>query len=678
MSGGQSNIEDATPIPDYELEQYFPERHDLSESDRERLREQHGYIRTWFLMNPERFRHLQRWLNQARMGYTYDIYLTRIVGYTLIAAAIGLFFGTLFAVQMAAFGGFAALGIESTIGAALLSVLIVVLSVVLFAGGAFGTGYYYPRMQVGTRERNINVMLPHAIVYMYALSHGGMNTFEVLKELADADEVYGEVSNEFDMVVRDVELFGNDLFTALRDARNLTPSENLEQFLDDMISVLDSGSDFATFLEDEAETYMDEARDEQDSFLGTLSILSEIFVVAFVAAPLFLIVTLLVISLLGGDALLQTYFLVYVGLPFGMVAFLVAVDILSKPFAEHTHELDIDEIEFRTEWSSQVTEHPLYEEYEAEKKRRARRDMLADPIQHIRDRSPLLSLIITVPVAVVCALFLLLTGAVPMSPSGMLEVPIQTTIGLFVVPFLITTVPLAMFHEAQHRREKKIEKRFPDTLNILSSANQMGIRLVDSLNLVARWSEGVLSEELRKVRNDIRWNHDIERALLQFANRLRVPQVTRTMKLIAKGNHSSSDLSKIISIAAEDTRNRHQIERKRRSEMGAYTAIVIIGFLVYLAVIVMLDTSYLTPIGELTTEAAAGVGEEAAAGGAAGVIDVGQVPVEVYRTVFFHSALIQGIGSGLLAGKLAENNVLAGLKFSIGLVVLTLTVFLII
>jgi flagellar protein FlaJ len=674
----QETIDDTSPIPDYELEQYFPERHDLSESDRERLREQHGRIRTWFLMNPERFRHLQRWLNQARMGYTYDIYLTRVTGYTLIAAAVGLFLGTLFGVQMITFGGFAAVGIESTLVAALLSVLIVVLSTALFAVGAFATGYYYPRMQVGTRERNINVLLPHAIVYMYALSHGGMNTFEVVKELAEAEEVYGEVSNEFDMVVRDVELFGNDLFTALRDARNLTPSENLEQFIDDMISVLDSGSDFAGFLEDEAETYMDEARDEQDSFLGTLSILSEIFVVAFVAAPLFLIVTLLVISLLGGDALLQTYFLVYIGLPFGMLAFLVAVDVLSKPYAEHTDQLEIDEGEFEREWGTQVTEHPLYEDYEAEKERSARREMLANPIEHIRDRSPLLSLALSVPAALFCIAFLLGTGAVPRSLSGMLDVPIRSTIGLFVLPFLITTVPLTLFYEGKRRRQKRIEKRFPDTLNILSSANQMGIRLVDALNLVARWSEGVLAEELRKVRNDIRWNHDIERALLQFANRLRVPQVTRTMKLIAKGNYSSSDLSEIISIAAEDTRNRHQIERKRRSEMSAYTAIVIIGFLVYLAVVVMLDTSYLTPISQLTTTAAEGAGENAAAGGAGGVINVGTVPVQIYRTVFFHSALIQGIGSGLLAGKLAENNVLAGLKYSIGLVVITLVVFMLI
>ena len=673
----QGNIDDATPIPDYELDQYFPERHDLSEADEDRLRDQHGYIRTWFLMNPERFRDLQRWLNQARMGYTYDIYLSRITGYSMIAAAVGLLLGTLLAVQLVALGGFADLGVGSTVVSVVLGVVVVVVTTGAFAGGAFATGYYYPRTVTSTRERNINILLPHAIVYMYALSYGGMNSFEVIKELSQAEEVYGEVANEFDMIVRDVELFGNDLFTALRDARNLTPSENLEQFFDDMISVLDSGSDFSAFLEDEAETYMDEARQEQDSFLDTLSILSEVFVVAFVAAPLFLIVTLLVISLLGGDALLQTYFLVYLGLPFGMISFLLIVDVLSKPYADHTTQLEIDDPTATREWSARLKEDPQFEQYEERKRKAARKEMFDDPIKHIRDRSPLLSLVLTVPVAIGAVLFLAVSGGIPLSVAGLLEAPIRSTIGLVVVPFLITAVPLTLFYEVQRRREKVIAKRFPDTLNILSSANQMGIRFVDALSLVARWSDGALAEELRKVRNDIQWNHDVERALLAFANRLRVPQVTRTMKLIAKGNNSSSDLSKIISIAAEDTRNRYQIEKRRQSEMNAYIAIVIIGFLVYLAVIVMLDTSYLTPIGELSTEAAAQT-EDGATEGAAGVLDVGQVPVDIYRAVFFHSALIQGIGSGLLAGKLAENNVLAGLKYSIALVALTLGVFILI
>ena len=670
----EGNIEDATPIPDYELEQRFPERHDISSDDRDRLRREHGRIRTYFLLNPSPFKDLQRWLNQARMGYTYDIYLERVVGYSLIAAAVGIILSMALSLQLFLLEGWAALGVEAVALQGVFTVLLVVFTVGLFAGGAFAAGYYYPLMRANTREREMDILLPHAIVYMYALSHGGMNSFEVLKELAAAEDVYGEVAKEFDMVVRDVELFGNDLFTALRDARAVTPSGNLEQFIDDMISVLDSGSDFSTFLEDEASNYMDQARDEQESFLATLSILAEIFIVLFVAAPLFLIVTLLVISLLGGEALLQTFFLVYLGLPLGMLGFLAAVDILAKPYAESTETLEIDREEFRTQWSNQVQADPNYEAYHSTRQRAERREKLNDPIGQIRDRNPLLSLGLTVPVAVAVVVGLVATGLAPTSLDGLFDDPVGGSIALFVVPFFIVTIPLAMFHEAERRRKQGIAERFPDTLNILSSANQMGIRLVEALNLVSRWSEGALSEELRKLRNDIEWNEDVERALLNFANRLRVPQVTRTMKLIAKGNRSSSNLSQIISIAAEDTRNRYQIERRRRSEMGAYTAIVVIGFLVYLGVIVMLDTSYLGPINELSTTTGAS-GRATQSGAVTGVASVGALPVGIYRTVFLHSAIIQGVGCGLLAGKLSDNDVLSGLKYSIALVALTTVVF---
>jgi flagellar protein FlaJ len=292
------------------------------------------------------------------------------------------------------------------------------------------------------------------------------------------------------------------------------------------------------------------------------------------------------------------------------------------------------------------------------------------PISHIRDRNPLLSLVLTLPVAVAAVGLLVVSGRVPTTYAGVTASPIASTIGYFVVPFLVLTVPLTLFYESQRRRRQRIASRFPDTLNILSSANQMGIALTQSFDLVARWSDGLMAQELRKVRNDIEWNYDVQRALLSFANRLRVPQVTRTMNLIAKGSRSSSDLAKIISIAAEDTRNRYQIEAKRQSEMRAYTAIVVMGFLVYLGVIVLLDTSYLGPIGQLSSEAAATANAD--------VVDITQVPVEAYQTVFFHSALIQGIGSGLLAGKLAENDVLAGLKYSLVLATLTLVVFLVI
>jgi flagellar protein FlaJ len=254
----------------------------------------------------------------------------------------------------------------------------------------------------------------------------------------------------------------------------------------------------------------------------------------------------------------------------------------------------------------------------------------------------------------------------------MLTKPVATTTGLVVFPFLVIAIPLSLFHELKRRRENEVARRFPDTLNILSSANKMGIPLTDALALVSRWSEGTIAKEMETVRNDISWNHDVTAALLAFANRLKVPQLARTMKLLADGIRSSGDLSRVLSIAAEDTRNRAKMERARRRELSSYVAVVIIGFLVYLLVVVMLDASFLGPVSEV------GAGQQAPTDGQQLPVSFINVPVTIYTTVFFHSALIMGVGSGILAGKLAENDAYSGLKYGIVMVFITLIAFLVI
>ena len=49
--------------------------------------------------------------------------------------------------------------------------------------------------------------------------------------------------------------------------------------------------------------------------------------------------------------------------------------------------------------------------------------------------------------------------------------------------------------------------------------------------------------------------------------------------------------------------------------------------------------------------------------------------IDTYHALFFHSALVQAVGTGLITGKLTNDRVLSGLKFSIALVLVSLAVF---
>ncbi|MFW5900286.1 MAG: type II secretion system F family protein, partial [Halodesulfurarchaeum sp.] len=283
------------PVPDYDFEQFVPQPRPLTEYRRNILRREFGYTRAYYKARPHKHYALQRKLNQGRYGTTYDVYLTRSVRYATVAALLGLLVGGLLGYAASSLGLLDGLGFpvalpttglvgdvvlfvaenKAILGGATLAVTISVLATLAVWYGR----YYHPFYFVDNRRRQINITLPHVIVYMYALSFGGMDLVEVFKRAAAADNIYGEAAKEFDMVVTDMEFFGNDIYTALRNARNLTPSDNMERFFDDLISVLDSGGDVTTFLQAESRKYMDEAVNEQESFLDTLETLSEVFVV---------------------------------------------------------------------------------------------------------------------------------------------------------------------------------------------------------------------------------------------------------------------------------------------------------------------------------------------------------------------------------------------------------------
>ena len=92
--------------------------------------------------------------------------------------------------------------------------------------GISGAFYCYPILVAQGRKTKIDLDLPYAITYMEALSTT-MTLYEVIRKVYEEMDLFGEVSKEFGMIVRDVEFFGEDLNTAMKNLQRTTPSSNL-------------------------------------------------------------------------------------------------------------------------------------------------------------------------------------------------------------------------------------------------------------------------------------------------------------------------------------------------------------------------------------------------------------------------------------------------------------------
>ena len=217
----------------------------------------------------------------------------------------------------------------------LLSSLLFGVGASLLAGALTVIGFYfYPIYRADSLKRTLEDGLPFTAGYMSILAGAGVPPDFIFRSLAQVDASLA-VSNEARSIVRDVELFGFDVISALEAASQRTPSERFKELLEGFIATIHSGGSLVKYLRDRSRQYMKLKRIALRRFSDTLAVLAEFYVTLMVAGSLIFVVMLAVMAMLGGggsgllDPRLLLHLLTYIGLPIGSVVFLIILDMIS-------------------------------------------------------------------------------------------------------------------------------------------------------------------------------------------------------------------------------------------------------------------------------------------------------------------------------------------------------------
>jgi flagellar protein FlaJ len=205
----------------------------------------------------------------------------------------------------------------------------------LFAGALTVIGFYvYPTYRADSLKRALEDEIPFTTGYMSILAGAGVPPDFIWRSLAQIDSSLS-ISNVAKTVVRDVELFGFDVISALETTSKRTPSERFKEMLEGFISVVYSGGNLVKYLRDRSQQYMKLKQIALRQFSDTLGVLAEFYVTLMVAGSLIFVVMLAVMAMLGSggfgplDSRLMLQLLTYIGLPIGSVVFLVILDMVS-------------------------------------------------------------------------------------------------------------------------------------------------------------------------------------------------------------------------------------------------------------------------------------------------------------------------------------------------------------
>ena len=633
-------------------------------------------------------------LVEARMNEQVELYISRSLAVGVIVGGLLWLVGSLSGWAVFEFGLLSAeqLSLGVPVGSQETATMLeaatmpaaIVISGLVFGSIGFGLGFgtllVIPYSQASARERQINMLLSDAVSYMYALSVGGLNQLEILESMAEADDTYGEVAKEFQSIVNETQYFGTDYRNAVRKQSQETPSDELSQFLTDMLSIINSGGDMEQFLYDKKEKHMRTAKQQQEMTLETLELFGEMYMTLSLF-PLLLIIILVIMSMMGDPKTDLIYGTIYGLIPLTGVGFLVLVSTV-KQDEPGDGFLSPGQGSERLETAYQeglvhlglveafTGEFKLFDRIKSREGNFKTKELLSAPHLFFRD-NPLFSLVLTVPLAAVLLGLLFVDSSIPTAWDGMIANPVWGTFAWFYIPAYLTLLPLAFFYEWNQRERNSIVGKLSENLRKLSSANDTGQTLLESIRTVADTSSGQLAEEFEVMYAKVNYGMSLRDALVEFNNKYHIPRLARTIKLIAEAQEASSQITDVLSTAAQASENQDDIERERKSRTRMQVAIILMTYLTLLAVMAILKTQFLDVMSGLTDQASGG-------GGGGGMSFGGGVDVQLLSLLFFHAVTLQAILSGFISGYIRDAKIISGVKFVVILQTIALAVWVVV
>ena len=121
----------------------------------------------------------------------------------------------------------------------------------------------------------------------------------------------------------------------------------------------------------------------------------------------------------------------------------------------------------------------------------------------------------------------------------------------------------------------------------------------------------------------------------------------RTVPLIIEASRSGGHVEKVFDPMGKFVQSTLMLDKERKNQTRPYVAIIYVAFFVFLFTIILLFKSFFISIEGLP------------------ILGATATPAEQIRRIFFHMTTIQAFFGGLVAGKMGEGTITAGLKHSL-------------
>jgi flagellar protein FlaJ len=189
--------------------------------------------------------------------------------------------------------------------------------------------YLYPSLVAGNRRRDIDKSLNFATQYMAILAGAEVTPEKIFKSMLTSD-IDAVVKDEIGEVVKRIDIFGDDFYSALSARIKETPSKRFGDLMKGVLAVGSMGGDLRRYLHLQGKLFMRERKVDMKKQLEGLSITAEVYVSMGVVLPLILVIMLSTMSFIGGGGINSVLYMMlttFVLIPVASMVMLLLIDM---------------------------------------------------------------------------------------------------------------------------------------------------------------------------------------------------------------------------------------------------------------------------------------------------------------------------------------------------------------
>ena len=252
------------------------------------------------------------------------------------------------------------------------------------------------------------------------------------------------------------------------------------------------------------------------------------------------------------------------------------------------------------------------------------------------------------------------------TPEAPYWVPLsqRTNNGITLCILLALSLPSILEYQ-NSRWLKAVERNVPYLLRDLSEAVQSGVPLVTALEEASVRDYGPVSKPLENSLVRFNLTSDLRGSLKWLGEKLIKPSAKRMSTVLVEAYEAGGRVKDVLEKSVELFTSISDYKDERASQTSPYIAVVYIGNAVFLIISWVVLVRFLLPLSVATTDPLV-----AQSSALASILDM-----DYYKSILFWASTMGSLLGGLIAGKISDGRVAAGLIHSEILLLITLVFY---